>query len=47
MMTPILHAECDGLRVTPNVYTTLPETDIFAEKVEEVLKKGLPASRRT
>ncbi len=43
MTTPIVHAEFNGLRVTPNVYTTLPEIDVFAEKMEEVLKKGLPA----
>ncbi len=42
MTTPIVHAEFNGLRVTPNVYTTLPEIDVFAEKMEEVLKKGLP-----
>jgi selenocysteine lyase/cysteine desulfurase len=43
MTTPIVHAEFNGLRVTPNVYTTLPEIDVFADKMEEVLKKGLPA----
>jgi isopenicillin-N epimerase len=43
MTTPIVHAEFNGLRVTPNVYTTLQEIDIFCEKMEEVLKKGLPA----
>ena len=43
MTTPIVHAEFNGLRVTPNVYTTLPEIDVFAGKVEEVLRKGLPA----
>ena len=43
MTTPIVHAEFNGLRVTPNVYTTLPEIDIFAGKIEEVLRKGLPA----
>ncbi len=43
MTTPIVHAEFNGLRVTPNVYTTLPEIDVFVEKMEEVLKRGLPA----
>jgi len=42
MTTPIVHAEFNGLRVTPNVYTTLPEIDVFAGKMEEVLRKGLP-----
>jgi uncharacterized protein Yka (UPF0111/DUF47 family) len=26
-----------------DTYTTLPEIDIFADKMEEVLRKGLPA----
>jgi selenocysteine lyase/cysteine desulfurase len=43
MTTPIVHAEFSGLRVTPNVYTTLPEVDVFSDKIEDVLKKGLPA----
>jgi selenocysteine lyase/cysteine desulfurase len=32
--TPIVHEEFRGLRVTPNVYTTLQEIDTFAEAVE-------------
>jgi hypothetical protein len=36
-------AEFNGLRVTPDIYTTLPEIDVFSDKMEEVLKKGLPA----
>jgi isopenicillin-N epimerase len=43
MTTPIVHAEFNGLRVTPNVYTTMQEVDLFSEKVEDVLRKGLPA----
>ncbi len=43
MTTPIIHAEFNGLRITPNVYTTLPELDVFADKMEDVLRKGLPA----
>jgi isopenicillin-N epimerase len=31
-----------GLRVTPNVYTTLGEIDLFAEVMERVIQKGLP-----
>ena len=42
MTTPIVHPEFNGLRITPNVYTTLSEIDTFAGKIEEVLKKGLP-----
>jgi hypothetical protein len=28
--------------VTPNVYTTLGEVDVFAEEMERVIAKGLP-----
>ena len=43
MTTPIVHKEFNGLRITPSVYTTLPELDVFGDRMEEVLKKGLPA----
>ncbi len=39
--TPIKHPEFEGLRVTPNVYTTLREIDIFAEAMEKVIDKGI------
>jgi 7-keto-8-aminopelargonate synthetase-like enzyme len=39
---PPLPAECEGLRITPSVYTTLDELDRFCEAVEDVLKHGLP-----
>ncbi len=39
--TPIVHPEYSGLRITPNVYTTLTEIDIFAEAVERVIEKGM------
>ena len=41
MTTPIVHPEFNGLRVTPNIYTRPDEIDVFAEKVEDVLRKGL------
>lgn len=41
--TPLIHAEFSGLRVTPNVYTTVDEVDRFAELVLAALKKGLSA----
>jgi len=41
--TPIVHPEFKGIRITPNVYTTLDEIDIFADKVLEAVKKGIPA----
>ena len=40
--TPIVHDEFTGIRITPNVYTTLWELDRFADIVEQVAKKGLP-----
>lgn len=41
--TVIKHPEFEGLRVTPNVYTTVREIDIFVEAMEKVIQKGLPA----
>src|SRR5882672_1856961 len=32
--TPIVHEEFEGLRITPNVYTTLEEIDTFAAAME-------------
>jgi selenocysteine lyase/cysteine desulfurase len=34
--TPIVHAEYEGVRVTPNVYTTLEEVDTFAGALERL-----------
>jgi selenocysteine lyase/cysteine desulfurase len=34
--TPIVHAEYEGIRVTPNVYTTLEEIDTFGEAMEKI-----------
>jgi isopenicillin-N epimerase len=36
IVTPIVHAEYEGVRVTPNVYTTLDEIDTFATAMEEM-----------
>ena len=38
--TPIVHPEYEGLRVTPNVYTTLGEIDTFIGAMEEIAAKG-------
>jgi isopenicillin-N epimerase len=40
--TVIMHDEFRGLRITPNVYTTLKELDRFCEVMETVARKGLP-----
>ncbi|MEP6692077.1 MAG: aminotransferase class V-fold PLP-dependent enzyme [Gemmatimonadaceae bacterium] len=39
--TPIIHAEFNGLRITPNVYTTLDEVDFFADKMIDAMKSGI------
>jgi isopenicillin-N epimerase len=43
LATPIRHAEFEGLRVTPSVYTTLEELERFSEVMERVIRHGLPA----
>jgi selenocysteine lyase/cysteine desulfurase len=40
--TPIIHEEFRGLRITPNVYTTLKELDRFCNAMEMIARKGLP-----
>jgi len=41
MATPIGHVACTGIRVTPNVYTTLDEIDTFSAAMEKIISKGL------
>lgn len=41
--TPIIHEEFQGIRITPNVYTTLKELDRFCDQMEMIARKGLPA----
>jgi selenocysteine lyase/cysteine desulfurase len=41
--TPIVHTEFKGIRITPNVYTTIDEIDLFADKVLEAARKGIPS----
>ena len=36
----IKHAEYQGLRVTPNIYTTLEEIDMFGDAIEDLMKNG-------
>jgi selenocysteine lyase/cysteine desulfurase len=40
--TPIIHEEFQGIRITPNVYTTLGELDRFCNVMEKVARAGLP-----
>jgi selenocysteine lyase/cysteine desulfurase len=39
--TPLIHPEFSGLRVTPNVYTTLDEVDLFADRMEQAIRRGV------
>jgi selenocysteine lyase/cysteine desulfurase len=36
IVTPIVHDEYQGIRVTPNLYTTLDEIDTFATAMERL-----------
>ena len=42
--TPIVHEEFTGIRITPNVYTTLWELDRFCQLMTNIAKNGLPKS---
>ncbi len=43
IVVSINHAEFQGIRVSPSVYTTLQELDRFVDVVDNVAKNGLPA----
>jgi selenocysteine lyase/cysteine desulfurase len=38
---PIPHPQFEGVRVTPNVYTTPEEIDVFADAMKHALSKGI------
>ncbi len=40
---PIIHEEFKGVRITPNLYTTLSELDRFCSVMESIAKNGLAA----
>jgi isopenicillin-N epimerase len=42
-VVPIMHEEFQGIRITPNLYTTLSELDRFCEQMELIARKGIPA----
>ena len=44
IVVSIMHEDFEGLRVTPNVYTTLEELDRFVDAMEFVVKNGLPSA---
>ncbi len=39
--TPLVNDEFQGLRITPNVYTTPDEVDLFADRVTRAIRRGL------
>jgi isopenicillin-N epimerase len=39
--TPMVNDEFQGMRITPNVYTTVDEIDLFAERVEQAVRTGI------
>jgi selenocysteine lyase/cysteine desulfurase len=39
--TLIVHEEFKGLRITPNVYTTPDEVDLFADRVLQAIRRGM------
>lgn len=41
---PILHAEFQGLRISPSVYTTLEELDRFSEAMEYAMRHGISSA---
>jgi len=43
LVTPIVHQEFSGIRITPNVYTTIKEIDTFCDAIERVIRTRLAA----
>jgi selenocysteine lyase/cysteine desulfurase len=41
VVVAITHAQFQGIRVTPNVYTTPDEVDVFVDAMKRVLAKGV------
>ena len=41
VVTTIKHEQVDGIRVSSNVYTTLPEIDMVCDAIEGFLRDGL------
>ena len=39
--TPIVHPEFSGIRITPNIYTTLDEIDTFTDAVRRAIRQGI------
>jgi selenocysteine lyase/cysteine desulfurase len=41
IVTPIKHAEFQGIRVSPNVFTTRGELERFVDAMELIIKNGV------
>ena len=39
--TPMVTDEFHGMRITPNVYTTVDEVDLFADRVTKAIRQGM------
>ena len=39
--TPMVTDEFQGIRITPNVYTTVDEVDLFADRVSRAIRSGI------
>jgi len=39
--TPLVNDEFQGIRITPNVYTTPAEVDLFADRVKRAIRTGM------
>jgi selenocysteine lyase/cysteine desulfurase len=39
--TPIVTDEFQGIRITPSIYTTLDEVDLFADRVSRAIRNGM------
>jgi isopenicillin-N epimerase len=42
LVTPIVHQQFEGIRITPSVYTTLAEVDRITDAMAKVVREGLP-----
>jgi selenocysteine lyase/cysteine desulfurase len=41
VVTPIVHAEFSGLRITPSVYTTRDELAVFVDAMRMAMRRGI------
>jgi selenocysteine lyase/cysteine desulfurase len=45
VVSPMGHPDVPGIRVTPHVYTTLPEIDRFVDAIATATRDGIGSSR--